>query len=192
VELSVGRDLWSRVFTIAPLVVVGTLENGGYDLAPKHMAMPLSWEGLYGFVCAPTHATYRNLVRHPEFTVSFPRPEQVVLASLAAGGRVEGDVKPLLAAVETIPARVVAPPLVEGCAMYLECELDRFVDGLGPNSLVVGRVVAASARRDALRGPEVDDSDLVHHLGLLAYLAPCRFAAVRDSLAFPYPIDFRL
>jgi flavin reductase (DIM6/NTAB) family NADH-FMN oxidoreductase RutF len=179
------------VFTVAPLVVVGTVEKDGFDLAPKHMAMPLSWEGLYGFVCAPTHATYRNLLEHPEFTVSFPRPDQVVQASLAAGRRFEGDLKPSLAAVTTLPARVVEPPLVEGCVLYLECELERFVDGLGPNSLVVGRVVSASAPREALRGPEVDDADLVHQLGLLAYLAPGRFAAVRDSFAFPYPFDFR-
>jgi flavin reductase (DIM6/NTAB) family NADH-FMN oxidoreductase RutF len=191
VELSVGRELWSRVFTIAPLVVVGTVEDDGYDLAPKHMAMPLSWEGFYGFVCSPMHATYRNLQVHPEFTVSFPRPEQVVPASLAAGGRFEGGAKPSLVAVPTTPARVVAPPLVEGCVLYLECELDRFVDGLGPNSLVVGRVVFASAPREALRGPDVDDADLIHQLGLLAYLAPGRFAAVRDSLAFPFPLDFK-
>ena len=192
VELSVGPQLWSRVFTVAPLVVIGTIENGGYDLAPKHMAMPLSWDGLYGFVCAPAHATYRNVMSHPEFTVSFPRPEQVVEASLAAGGRSEGDTKPSLAAVPTIPAHLVGPPLVDGCVLYLECTLDRFVDDLGPNSLVVGRVVAASAPREALRGPEVDDADLIHQLGLLTYLAPGRFATVRESLAFPYPIDFRL
>jgi flavin reductase (DIM6/NTAB) family NADH-FMN oxidoreductase RutF len=191
VELPVAPDLWSRVFTVAPLVVVGTVESDGYDLAPKHMAMPLSWEGFYGFVCAPTHATYRNLLVHPEFTVSFPGPEQVVQASLAAAGRFAGGVKPSLAAVTTLPARVVGPPLVDGCVLYLECELDRMVDGLGPNSLVVGRVVSASAPREALRGPEVDDADLVHELGLLAYLAPGRFAAVRDSLAFPYPLDFK-
>jgi flavin reductase (DIM6/NTAB) family NADH-FMN oxidoreductase RutF len=115
----------------------------------------------------------------------------VVQASLAAAGRFAGGVKPSLAAVTTLPARVVEPPLVDGCVLYLECVLDRFVDGLGPNSLVVGRVVSASAPREALRGPEVDDADLVHELGLLAYLAPGRFAAVRDSLAFPYPLDFK-
>ena len=154
VDLSVGPDLWGRVFMVAPLVVVGTVEGDGYDLAPKHMAMPLSWEGLYGFVCAPTHATYRNLRAHPEFTVSFPRPEQILQASLAAGGRFEGDAKPSLAAVATIPARVVEPPLVDGCVLYLECELERIVDGLGPNSLVVGRVVAGvgAARGSARAG----------------------------------------
>ena len=151
------------------------------------MAMPLGWEGFYCFVCTPQHATYRNVRRIRQFTVSFPRPEQILESSLAAGGRFEGDVKPTLAAVPTIPARVVDGRLVEGCSLYLECELERIVDGFGPNSLIVGRVVAASAAREALRGAEVDDADLVHRLGLLAYLAPGRFAVVRDSLAFPYP-----
>ena len=192
VELAVGPGLWAKVPAIAPLVVIGTKEGRGYDLAPKHMAMPLSWEGYYGFVCAPTHATYANIAAHPEFTVSFPRAADVLAATFAAGGRGADGAKPSLAAVPTIAARVVEPPLVAGCFFYLECELARLVDGLGPNSLVVGRVVAASARREALRGADVDDADLVHELGLLAYVSPARFATVRETLAFPYPIDFRL
>ena len=192
VELAVGPDVWTRVFAVAPLVLVGTKEGDGYDFAPKHMAMPLGWEGFYCFVCSPRHSTYRNVVEHPQFTVSFPRPEQIVESSFAAGGRFEGGAKPTLEAVPSVPARTVDGRLVEGCFLYLECELERIVDGFGPNSLIVGRVVAAWAARDALRGPEVDDADLVHRLGLLAYLAPGRFAVVRDSLSFPYPADFRL
>ena len=31
--------VWERVFTVAPLVIVGSKETDGtYDLAPKHMA----------------------------------------------------------------------------------------------------------------------------------------------------------
>ena len=192
IELTVGPEMWKRVFAVAPLVLVGTKEADDYNFAPKHMAMPLGWEGFYCFVCSPRHATYKNLNEHPQFTVSFPRPEQIVASSLAAGGRFEGGVKPTLAAVPSVPARAVDGRLVEGCCLYLECDLERIIDGFGPNSLIVGRVVAASAARDALRGPEVDDADLVHRLGLLAYLAPGRFAVVRDSLSFPYPADFRL
>ena len=191
VELAVGPGLWERVFTVAPLVLVGTKEGNGWDFAPKHLAMPLGWEGFYCFVCTPQHATYRNLRAHPQFTISFPRPEQIMESSFAAGGRFEGDVKPALAAVPTAAARVVDGRIVEGCPLYLECELERIVDGFGPASLIVGRVVAAAAAREALRGAEVDDADLVHRLGLLTYLSPGRFAVVRESLSFPYPVDFR-
>jgi flavin reductase (DIM6/NTAB) family NADH-FMN oxidoreductase RutF len=192
VDLPVGPGLWERVFMVFPLVLVGTREGDGWDFAPKHMATPLGWEGFYGFVCSPRHATYRNIAGHGSFTVSFPRPEQIVETSLAAGGREEDGGKPGLGALETIPARAVDGRLVAGCPLYLECELERLVDGLGPNSLVIGRVVAASAAAEALRGFDVDDADLVYRLGLLAYLAPGRFAVVRESRSFPYPVDFSL
>jgi flavin reductase (DIM6/NTAB) family NADH-FMN oxidoreductase RutF len=192
VELSLGPELWTRMFAVAPLVLVGTKEGDGHDFAPKHMAMPLGWEGFYCFVCSPRHSTYRNVNAHPQFTVSFPRPEQIVETSFAAGGRFAAGEKPALAAVPPAPGRVVDVPVVDGCTLTLECELERIVDGFGPNSLIVGRVVAATAAREALRGAEVDDADLVYRIGLLAYLAPGRFAIVRDSHSFPYPIDFRL
>jgi len=191
IDLPVGPGLWERVFTVAPLVLVGTKEADGWDFAPKHMAMPLGWDSYYCFACTPQHATYQNVKAHPQFTVSFPRPDQILESSFAAGGRFEGGAKPALAAVPTAAARVVDGRVVVGCRLYLECELERIVDGFGPNSLIVGRVVAASAAREALRGADVDDADLVHRIGLLAYLAPGRFALVRDSLSFPFPADFR-
>ena len=192
VDLAVGPGFWERTFAVAPLVLIGTKEGEGHDIAPKHMAMPLGWDGFYCFVCSPTHGTYQNLLAHPQFTVSFPRHEQIMESGLTAGGRLEGGMKPTLAAVPTFPARVVDGRLVAGCSLYLECELERILDGFGPNSLVVGRVVAASAPHEVLRGSDVDDADLVHRLGLLAYLPPGRFAVVRDSLSFPFPADFRL
>lgn len=191
VELPVDSALWERVFTVAPLVLVGTKEGEGWDFAPKHLAMPLGWEGYFCFVCTPRHATYRNLRSHPQFTVSFPRPEQIMESSFAAGGRYEDDVKPALIAVPSLPARVVDGQIVAGCPLHLECELERIVDGFGSSSLIVGRIVGAFAAREAVRGSEVDDADLVYRLGLLAYLPPGRFAAVRESLSFPYPEDFR-
>ena len=191
-DISIGPEIWTHAFAVAPLVLIGTKEGEAHDFAPKHMAMPLGREGFYCFVCGPRHATYRNIRAHNQFTVSFPRPEQIIESSLAAGGRVTGEGKPSLAVLTPVPARVVDVPLVGGCSFYLECELERIVDGFGSNSLIIGRVVAASAASDALRGAEVDDADLVHRLGLLAYLPPGRFAVVRESHAFPYPVDFSI
>ena len=50
VPIPVDKPVWNNVFTVAPLVLVGTREGGGgYDLAPKHMAMPLGWDNYYCF-----------------------------------------------------------------------------------------------------------------------------------------------
>jgi flavin reductase (DIM6/NTAB) family NADH-FMN oxidoreductase RutF len=191
VEISTETPIWERFFLVAPLVLVATKEGADHDVAPKHLAMPLGWGNYFAFVCSPSHATYRNLETHPEFTVSYPGSDRILQASLAAGARRDDHSKPTLAAVPVFPAREVDGVLVEGCTLYLECALDRVVDGFGENSLIVGRVVAASAPAVALRGHDVDDADLLHHLGPLVYLAPGRLAEVRETYAFPFPLDFR-
>jgi len=191
VALSLDEPVWERVFTVAPLVLIGTRERWGrYDLAPKHMAMPLGWGEHFGFVCTPRHATYANIQRHRQFTVSFPHYFQVVQAGLAADGREADGSKPSLVALPTFPASVVDGVLVHGCYLFLECELDRIVDGFGDESLIAGRIVAAAARPEALRDPDQDDADVLHRLPPLAYLSPGRFAGVGESLSFPFPARF--
>lgn len=193
VDLDVETPVWSRVFTISPLVVVGTKEKDGeYDLAPKHLAMPLGWDNHYGFVCTPRHATYRNAQREGVFTVSYPRPTQVVTASLAASSREEtGGDKPIVDDLETIHASVVDGLLLRDAYLFLECELHRMIGGFGGEAeLVTGRIVAARAHRDAIRVSEGDDQRLVQDSPLLAYVNPGRFAAVSESHPFPFPAGF--
>ena len=85
VRLDVESPIWDRFFTVAPLVVIGTREpDGSNDLAPKHMVTALGWNNHIGFVCTESHATYRNIKRNGEFTVSFPNPDQIILTSLSA------------------------------------------------------------------------------------------------------------
>lgn len=192
VPLQTGAPLWSRFFTVSPLVLVATKEAKGFDIAPKHMAMPLGWENYYCFVCSAHHATFRNVLEHRAFTVSFPDEGLLLQTGLAASPRAADASKPALAALATFPARAVEGVLVDGCRLYLECELERVVDGFGRASLVVGRVVAAAAREDALRDGETDDADLISRSGIPAYLYPGRFATVRETVAFPFPADFSL
>lgn len=191
VPLPVGSELWARLFTVAPLVLVGTLDaQGTPDVAPKHMAMPLGWGDWFCFVCSPKHATYTNAIARACFTVSYPRPELIVQASLAASPREPDDSKPALQALELFPATSVEGVLVAGCDLYLECELDRVLDGFGENSLLTARIVAASARPEALRGPERDDAELVRDRPLLAFIHPGRFATIAATNAFPFPAGF--
>jgi flavin reductase (DIM6/NTAB) family NADH-FMN oxidoreductase RutF len=190
VELPTEQPIWPRFFTVAPLVLVATKEGDGWDIAPKHMAMPLGWQNHYGFVCSSSHSTYWNVRRHGAFTVSFPHPDQVVQTSLAASARDAEGGKPGLEALETFPASVVDGVLVAGCGLFLECELDRIVDGFGENCLIAGRVVAAQADERVLRLHDRDDADLVHRMPLLAYVSPGRFASVSETFSFPFSADF--
>jgi len=191
VRLDVSRPIWDRFFTVAPLVVVGSKEpDGTFDLAPKHMAMPLGWQNYYAFVCSPRHATYRNIQRERQFTVSFPRPTDVVTSSLAASPRCDDDSKPALALLSTRPADVVDGVLVADGYLHLECTLHSVLDGFGRNSLIIGEVVAASADEDYVRMDDRDGGEQLFHSPLLAYVSPGRYATLRDTAQFPLPKGF--
>lgn len=191
VQLSTQHPVWERFFSVFPLVLVGTREaGGGWDTAPKHMAMPVSWDNYFGFVCTERHATLRNIRRTEFFTVSYPRPGHVLDATLAAGPRDAEDRKPMLADLPLVPASVVPGMLVADCDVYLECRLERTVEGLGENTLVIGSVVAAQVTPAALRSEDREDNALVHEAPLLAYLHPRRFAAIGRSHGLPLPNGF--
>lgn len=190
-SLDVRDSLWDRFFTVAPLVLIGTVDpDGRPDLAPKHMAFPLGWDNYFGFICTPRHATYTNALRTKCFTVSYPSPEDIVKASLTAAPRSE-DTKPIMDLLETFPARVVDGPLVESANLYLECRLHEVFDGFGENGLVTGQVVAAHVRRKALRASDRDDADVLLEAPQLAYLYPGRFAVIDHTQAFPFPSGMR-
>lgn len=88
-SLDTTHPIWSRFFMVAPLAVVGTREGDGYDLAPKHMLMPMGFGNYIGFVCTPDHSTYHNIRATGAFTVSFPRPDQTLITAFSAAPRQE-------------------------------------------------------------------------------------------------------
>jgi flavin reductase (DIM6/NTAB) family NADH-FMN oxidoreductase RutF len=191
VSLDVKEPIWERFFTVAPLVLIGTLDEGGEpDLAPKHMAFPMGWDNYFGFVCTPSHSTYQNIKRSRGFAVSYPRPADLVAASLTASPRCE-EAKPIVGLLDTFPASEVEGVFLEAGYLFLECELDRLIDGFGVNSLVTGRVVAAYADDDALRGSDRDDGEVLLDSPQLAYLYPGRFAVIDRTQAFPFPAGMR-
>lgn len=192
IPLDTRYPVWERVFTVSPLVVIGTREEGRPNLAPKHMATPLGWEGYFGFVCTPAHSTYHNAQERGCFTVSFPGAGQLVATSLTATPRCEGqEPKPVLRALPTEDAHEVDAPVLKGAHLVLECRMDRIVDGFGEASLVVGWTVGARARRDALRTSDTDDEDVLRRSPLLAFLSPERYAEVAVSHLLPLPEGFQ-
>jgi len=187
VTLGTDHPIWNRFFHVAPLIVVGTREpDGSHDLAPKHMAAPIGWDNYFGFVCTPAHGTYRNARREGAFTVSYPRPSQVLSASLAAAPRCEGGDKPSLDALGTFPASRVEGVLLTDAYLHLECETHRIVDGFGDNSLVTGRVGEAHVSGRSIRRADADERDAILRAPLLVYVAPGRYAEVAETLAFPF------
>ena len=186
------HPIWSKFFTVAPLVLIGTRdENREYNLAPKHMAMPLGWDNYFGFVCTEEHSTYHNIRRELVFTVTYPRPTQVVLTSISATPRDDDNFKPALLSLPIFMADEIDGPFVRDGYVFLECSLDRIIDGFGRNSLIIGQIIAAHVHPDALRESERDEGELIFEMPLLAYIEPGRFARISETYAFPFPRDFK-
>ena len=195
ISLDPEQPFWDRFFMVAPLVVIGTRdEEGTYNLAPKHMVTPMGWRNYFGFVCTPRHKTYRNAKRSGVYTVSYPRPSQVVLASLAASPRTETTdgptTKPSLDQLPMLDAEIVDGVFLEDAYLFLECEVDRIVDDLGENSLLIGQIAAVHVHKDAMRVSEQDKQKTLHENPLLAYVPPDRYATIADTNAFPFPAGF--
>jgi flavin reductase (DIM6/NTAB) family NADH-FMN oxidoreductase RutF len=168
-QLTTDRPIWDRFFSVFPLVIVNSKEEDGqHNLAPKHLAMPWGWEDHYCFVCSAKHTTYRNIRRHGLFTVTYLRPAEVSLVSLAAAPICEDGSKPSLQMLPTFPAHQVEGILVQGCYLFLECALQKIPDGLGPNSLIIGDLLGAAAHEEALRTEEQDENDQLFQFPLLA------------------------
>lgn len=192
IELDPGSSIWERFYSVFPLVVIGTREaDGSDDLAPKHLAIPMSWQNHFGFVCTPQHRTYQNIEREKQFAVTYAKPSQTVLASLAASPRCEDGSKPITDALPTIAAQHVKGAFLQDGYLFLECQLDRFVDNLGDNSLIIGRIIAARISEPALRSSDRDEQDLIRESPLLAYLYPDRFAEISNSCKLPFPAGFK-
>jgi flavin reductase (DIM6/NTAB) family NADH-FMN oxidoreductase RutF len=191
-SLSLDKPVWEQTFTISPLVIIGTQEeDGGYNLSPKHMVTPLGWENYYGFVCTPRHETYHNAQRAGAFTVSYPRPTQVVSASLTASPRCDDGGKENLDTLETFAATQVEGVFVKDAHLFLECEFEQVVEGFGEYGLVVGRIVAAHAAPDLVRDEESDAQEQLAQNPLLAYVNWGRFAPVAETHPFPFLRDFQ-
>ncbi|MDH3546998.1 MAG: flavin reductase [Gammaproteobacteria bacterium] len=192
VEIDTDRPVWDRFFVVAPLVLIGTTEpDGSLDLAPKHMVTQMGWQNYFGFVCSPRHSTCGNIQQHGEFTVSYPKPSQVLYSSLAASPRLTTGDKPVIEYFETFPAQVIHGAFIDEAYLFFECRHFKTVDGFGENCLITGEIIAAYADADFLRTSELDDQELIHESPLLAYLAPGRFAAIDRSNAFPFPADMQ-
>jgi len=189
-----SSPIWDRVFTIAPLVIIGTKEGKAYDLAPKHMVAPMGIGNYFGFVCTPRHATYHNVRKTGQFTVSFPKPSQIVHTSLSATPRSECTTKSddVLQVLSMVSATTMDAPMIEGAYLYLECELFKIIDGFDDYSLITGSIKAVHVDKDYMKVSDSDEREQFRKFPLLAYIAQGRFASVSETFNFPFPKDFKL
>lgn len=193
ISLNVAETIWNHFYTVAPLVVIGSKENDAYDLAPKHMLSPIGFSNYFGFVCTPRHNTYQNIKRDKKFTVSFVKPEQVLLSALAALPRCESNnyTKEIVNNLPTIPTVDNDNIFIADAYVLLECRLYKIIDGFDDYSIITGEIDKAFVHKDYKILSEVDPQKHIYEHPLLAYIAQGRFASIKETFSFPYPKDFK-
>ena len=194
IEITEEGNLWNRCFMVHSLVVIGSKEeNGAYNFAPKHMAMPLGFDRYFGFMGTPRKTTYQNIKREKVFTVSYPGPDQLVISSLTASRREEDDTKPIIEQIPTDDAKQIEGKFIKGSYFQMECKFHKMLGKFGEWEMIVGEIVAAYVHEDVLRreGEDQKDNKIIRENPLLAYLHPDRFGTIKKSHAFPFPKDFK-
>lgn len=193
ISLNVEDTIWDHFYTVAPLVVVGSKENDFYDLAPKHMVTPIGFSNYFGFVCTSRHSTYHNIKKEKKFTVSFVKPDQILLTSLAAVPRCDENhyTKEIVKKLPTIPTAKNDNIFIADSYVLLECSLYKIIDGFDDYSIITGQIEAAFVHKDYKILSEVDAQKQIFDNPLVAYIAQGRFASIKETFSFPYPKDFK-
>ncbi len=193
VSLNVKRSVWDHFYTVAPLVVIGTKEKEGFNLAPKHMVTPIGFSNFFGFVCTPRHSTYHNIVREGHFTVSYVKPDQIILSSLAAIPRcdVEDFPKDVVRHIPTISDGDGDSIFIEDSCALLACSLFRIIDGFDDYSIITGKIEKAYVHKDYKILSDKGEQNHIYENPLLAYIAQGRFASIKETMSYPYPKGFK-
>jgi flavin reductase (DIM6/NTAB) family NADH-FMN oxidoreductase RutF len=192
ISIEPDDTFWNRFFTVHGLFLVGSKESdGSFNLAPKHMGMPLGFSPYFAFIGTPRKTTYQNIAREKVFTLSFPKPDQIIPASLSASPRETDSSKPVIDQLPTTAAKQIDGIFLEHSYLQLECKLHEILGHYGEWEMIVGKIVAAHVDQQFLRKESVDDNDLIHNHPLLAYLHPDRHAKITGSTAVPLPKNFK-
>ena len=192
VSLDTKKSLWEQFHTVAPLVVIGTKEENGFDLAPKHMVTPIGFSNYFAFVCTPRHRTYHNIKKHGKFSVSYVKPDQILLSSIAAMPRcsVEDYPRDVVQHIPTVTSEDGDHLFVEDSYLFLECDVHKIFDGFDDYSIITGTVEKAFVHKDFMIHSDQGQQARIYKNPLLVYAAPGRFAEIHETMAYPYPKDF--
>lgn len=193
ISLDPKMGLWEQFYTVAPLVVIGTKEGENFDLAPKHMATPIGFSNYFGFVCTPRHSTYHNIKKEKRFSVSFVKPDQILLSSIAAIPRCSvGDFpKDIIAQIPTLTSEDGGSIYIADSYVYLDCALHKIIDGFDDYSIITGTIVKAFVHKDHMIYSDQGQQSRIYKNPLLVYIAQGRFAKIKETMSYPFPKDFQ-
>jgi flavin reductase (DIM6/NTAB) family NADH-FMN oxidoreductase RutF len=179
-----------RLLGGGPVALLTTAWHGAHNVMPAAFITPLSIDPpLIGVAVHAARHTHDMIRFSEEFALNIPTRE--LLHHVQYLGSVTGaELNKLeLTRLPTFRARRVDAPLLEGCIGWIECGIEDAYR-IGDHTLFVGKVVAASAEKDAF-----DDAWLLadpeerplHYLGVNYYA----ILGDRMEARIPAPADVK-
>lgn len=179
-----------RLLGGGPVTLVTTSWHGNFNVMPAAFVTPLSIDPPYvGVAVHPARHTHDMIKYSEEFALNIPT--RALLHHVQYLGSVTGSElnKFELTKLPTFRARRVDAPLLEGCVGWIECGVqDAYV--IGDHTLFVGKVVAASAEKDAFDDTWLladPDEKPLHYLGVNIYA----LLGERLEARIPQPADIK-
>jgi flavin reductase (DIM6/NTAB) family NADH-FMN oxidoreductase RutF len=179
-----------RLLGGGPVCLLTTSWRGTWNAMPAVFVTPISIDPpLIGVAIHPARHTHDMVKFSEEFALNIPTRE--LLHHCQYLGSVTGSElnKFELTGLPTFRARRVDAPLLEGCVGWIECGIQDAYK-IGDHTLFIGKVVAASAEKDAfdetwlLADPEERP---LHYLGINHYAV----LGERLSARIPGPSDIK-
>jgi len=137
------NDALHRIYPQSAVLVVSVDGEGNPNAMVADWHMRTSFNPpLYAVSVGKTRYTHELIKICREFVIAFPSSgikNQTLYCGIHSGR--EGD-KLEAAGLKTLPAKNVKPPLIEGCAVCLECRVVEELD-TGDHTIFVGEIVAA-------------------------------------------------
>ncbi len=93
-----------------------------------------------------SHRTYRNVAKIGEFVLNLPSSEIVDKVWITAQRFPPTTSKIKEAGLTTLKARKVQPPRIAECDAHIECTVEKIFTEIGDHALVIGKIIACSAR----------------------------------------------
>jgi flavin reductase (DIM6/NTAB) family NADH-FMN oxidoreductase RutF len=152
-----------------PVVIITTRnDQGESNAAPFAMCMEVCHNPpMIAFGVGEGKDTYRNVVKTGEFVINVPG-EEILKKLMVTAKRYPPDVNELAeAGLGELPGITVAAARIAECKIHFECRVE-WIKEAGDHFVVVGRVVSATADKDALTADfriRIDTIKPVHYLG---------------------------
>jgi flavin reductase (DIM6/NTAB) family NADH-FMN oxidoreductase RutF len=173
----------SAMLLPTPVVLVTCIDEKG-----KPNIITLAWAGvvnsdppMIGISIRPSRYSYACVKKTGEFVVNLPSAEMV--RKVDACGVLSGKETNKFASMgwKAIPAQKVKPPLIEECAVQMECEVKEVIS-LGSHDLFLGQVVALHVKEEIQK--EKDQIDIAKALPMVYCPGPREYWSLGQYIGY--------